>query len=89
MCRAENMFYRNLGATNVGFPSGVHDDCREPWKMRDSHCDTIMSIERDEANVGMTRAFSRTMLWQTAMSEWMLDFSLENLSHVFPQCTLR
>ena len=32
----------------MGFPSGVHDDCREPWKMRDSHCDTIMSIERDE-----------------------------------------
>lgn len=50
--KIENMFYRNLGATDVGFLSYFRDDCREPWKMGGDHCDTMTSIEREETNVG-------------------------------------
>lgn len=67
VCWVENMFYRSLGATDMRVPSCICEDCREPEENERSHCDTVISIERDEANVGMTRALNRTMLWQTAM----------------------
>lgn len=52
----------------TGVPSCFRNDCREPVKMRPSHCVTIMRTKRDDASVGMTRAFKRTRSWQTSMS---------------------